>query len=64
MINELYAIHRGRITKSEVQVALLVHRWFIADTWRLLLIAGAFVCAIRSISIPYALRDESKPLAP
>jgi hypothetical protein len=58
MISELYAVGRGRLTMSDVEVAKLVHRWMVADALRVLVITAAFVCAIRSISMPYPRRDR------
>jgi hypothetical protein len=49
MITELWAIHRGRISKTEAESVALVHRWFLWDSGRILLIAIGFVYAVRAL---------------
>ena len=58
MINALYAVWRGRLAMSEPEQIQLVHRWVIADSLRVLVIAAGFVSAIRSISLPYPRQDQ------
>jgi hypothetical protein len=58
MINALYAIWKGRIALSEAEQIQLVHRWIIADCFRVLAIAVGFVSAVRSISTPYPVEDQ------
>lgn len=58
MINTLYAVWRGRLAMSEAEQVQLVHRWMIADSFRVIAIATGFVSATRSLSVPYSLPVE------
>jgi hypothetical protein len=51
MISDLWAIHRGRVSKTDVEVVALVHRWFIWDSFRIVLIAVGFVASVRALCI-------------
>lgn len=68
MINELYRIAHGKASRTDADVAQLVHHWMIADSIRMIVIAGAFACSVRAISLPYAEktmpRDDAPPKLP
>ena len=49
MITELWEIHRGRLLKSDAESIALVHRWFVWDSGRILLIAAGFIFSVRAL---------------
>ena len=51
MIDDLLAIHRGRISRTDLEVVALVHRWFVWDSFRTALIAVGFVASVRALCI-------------
>ncbi len=51
MITDLWAIHRGRISRTNVEAVALVHRWFIWDSFRIVLIAVGFVASVRALCV-------------
>ncbi len=53
MIRELYGAGTGRITMSEADAALLVRRWWIWDSARTVVSAGAYLSLLRALSVPY-----------
>ena len=57
MINQLWEIHRGRLVSTDAESIALVHRWFVWDSARIVLIGISFVYSVRalcSISDPKA----------
>jgi hypothetical protein len=57
IINDTYAIAHGKIIRTDIETAALVHRWFLYDWLRVAAIAIGFVSSVRSISIPYRNRE-------
>ena len=49
MLTELWEIHKGRLSKTEVETVALVHRWFVWDSARIILIAIGFVYSVRAL---------------
>lgn len=58
IITELYRVANGKLARTDAEVATLVHRWFVYDWLRIGLIAAGFLASIRSISIPFAPKDN------
>ena len=58
IINELYQIAHGRITRSNAEMVALIHRWVVGDWLRVATITAGFLSAIRAISLPYRERDR------
>ena len=52
MINQLWSIHKARITMTEIEQIALVHRWFIWDSFRIILIAIGFFSSLRALTGP------------
>ena len=57
MINELWSIHKGRLTRSDLEVVALVRRWFIWDSLRIGLICLGFVYSVRALCARAKLLD-------
>lgn len=49
MISDLWEIHRGRLTSTDLEAAALVRRWFLWDSLRIGLIAVGFVATLRAL---------------
>lgn len=64
LINNIYQVARHRVTVPDSEVSSMVHRWFLYDSIRILVIAAGFFSAVRAISIPYpeavSLEDPKK----
>lgn len=58
MISDLWAVHRGRLVMSDFEVALLVRRWYIWDSMRVVLIAVGFVSSVQAL-IGHALVSQA-----
>ncbi len=59
MINEMWSIHKARISRSEAEVLSLVRRWFIWDSIRAGLIAVLFLSSLRALAGPMVSRDKN-----
>ena len=58
MINEMWAIHKVRVSRSEAEVLSLVRRWFVWDSIRVGLIAVVFLSSIRALAGPTFSKNE------
>ncbi|PTY03115.1 hypothetical protein DB347_22595 [Opitutaceae bacterium EW11] len=56
MITELWEIHRGRLSKTDLEIAALVHRWFVWDSGRIVLIGIGFVYSVKALVVGKASR--------
>ena len=54
MINQLYGTAIGRVTATDAESLALARRWFIWDSFRVVLIAAGFVVSVRAIGRPAA----------
>jgi len=54
LINNIYQVAHHRVTVSDSEAAAMVHRWFVYDSIRIVVIMVGFFSAVRAISIPYA----------
>ncbi len=50
MIFQLWEIHRGRLASTEVQAIALVHKWYVWDSFRIVLIGIGFVASVRGLA--------------
>jgi hypothetical protein len=59
MITELWAIHRGRLMRSEAESIALVHRWFVWDSGRIVVIAIGFISSVRALGAITRAKPEN-----
>ena len=60
MINQLWEVHRGRLALTDLEQVALVRRWFIGDSFRIVLIGAAFLSSLRALSGPiFSSKRES-----
>jgi hypothetical protein len=52
MINQLWSVHKARISLTDVEQVALVRRWFIWDSFRIVLIGIGFLSSVRALSGP------------
>lgn len=60
MINELWAVHRGRLSLTDVEQVALVHRWFLWDSFRIVLIGIGFFSSLRALSGPIFISKQER----
>lgn len=53
MISEIYLAAKGTTPVPKGEMLQLVHRWFLYDSLRVVVIAAGFLSSIRGISVPY-----------
>lgn len=51
MINDLWALHRGRLSLGDAEMVGLVRRWFIWDSLRIGLVVIGFVASVRAHTV-------------
>jgi hypothetical protein len=49
MINDLYAVAHGKITRSDPEVQAIVHKWFVGDWLRIVAIAAGFFGSVKTL---------------
>jgi hypothetical protein len=60
MIYQLWSVHKARISLTEIEQLALVRRWFIWDSFRIVLIGIAFLSSLRALSGPiFPSKSES-----
>ncbi len=52
MIHQLYGTAIGRVTTSDAESMQLAHRWFVWDSFRVVLSLIGFVSSVRAMSLP------------
>lgn len=52
MINQLWSVHKARISMTDIEQIALVRRWFIWDSFRIVLIAICFLSSLRALTGP------------
>lgn len=53
LINTIYQVAHHRVTMTDAEAISLVHRWYLYDSIRIVVITLGFVSSVRAISIPY-----------
>ncbi len=53
MIRELYYGGTGKLVRTPQELAAVVHRWFVWDSARILMIAVGFYASVRALTFPY-----------
>ena len=51
IINDLWAVHRGKLSLSQAELGALVHRWFVWDWLRTALIAAGFLASLQAMRV-------------
>ncbi|WP_085316038.1 anthrone oxygenase family protein [Derxia lacustris] len=58
MIAQLWEIHRGRLAATDAETIALVHRWFILDSGRIVLIFIGFIHSVRFLIALESRQDD------
>lgn len=53
MIDQLWSVHKARISLTDLEQVALVRRWFIWDSFRIVLIGIGFLSSLRALSGPF-----------
>lgn len=63
MINEQWAVARGRMVKTPEEAVQMVRHWYLWDSARIVLISVGFIASVRAISPIHRMANRQSALA-
>jgi hypothetical protein len=52
IINDLYAVAHGKITRTDPELQALIRKWIVGDSLRIVAVAAGFFGSVKALATP------------